>query len=240
MHFYKFNIGDYKSHTSHLDLLEDLAYRRMLDYCYLNETGLPESADEIARLISMRTHSESIANVLREFFVLENGEYINERAAAEIFEYKEKNKKAAKSAKARWRKNKEKADANALRTECEGNAKQETLNKKQETLIKSAVASLPCTKGETYHIQQSDVDTWSNAYPAVDILQELRKIYAWLSANPSKLKTLKGCPRFVNNWFSRTQDQGGNKKVNTNKTVTLTQKQDFIELHTDCSWANDL
>ena len=30
------------------------------------------------------------------------------------------------------------------------------------------------------------------------------------------------------------------KKVNTNKTVTLTQEKDFIDLHTDCSWANDL
>jgi len=104
----------------------------------------------------------------------------------------------------------------------------------------SSVAQLPCTKGDIYYIQQSDIDTWADAYPAVDVFQELRKIYAWLSANPSKLKTLKGCPRFVNNWFSRTQDQGGNKKVNTNKTVTLTQEKDFIELHTDCSWANDL
>ncbi|NDH69342.1 MAG: DUF1376 domain-containing protein, partial [Gammaproteobacteria bacterium] len=32
MHYYQFHIGDYKSHTHHLSLLEDLAYRRLLDF----------------------------------------------------------------------------------------------------------------------------------------------------------------------------------------------------------------
>ena len=62
MHYYQFNIGDYASHTQHLDEIEDVAYRRMLDYCYLNEIGLPKSVDEVARLIRMRTHSERNAN----------------------------------------------------------------------------------------------------------------------------------------------------------------------------------
>ncbi len=62
MHHYPFHVGDYASHTQHLDELEDLAYRRMLDFIYLNETNLPESVDEIARLIRMRTHSERNAN----------------------------------------------------------------------------------------------------------------------------------------------------------------------------------
>ena len=49
MFYYSFNIGDYQSHTSHLSEMEDLAYRRMLDWCYLHEKPLPEEVDEILR-----------------------------------------------------------------------------------------------------------------------------------------------------------------------------------------------
>lgn len=33
----------------------------------------------------------------------------------------------------------------------------------------------------------------------------------WLDANPTKRKTRRGVKRFVNNWLSRTQDQGGTR-----------------------------
>lgn len=139
MHYYQFNIGDYVSSTQHLDESEDLAYRRMLDVYYSKELPLPESQDEIARLIRMRTHSESIAIVLREFFVLENDGYHCIRADKEISSFQAKSDKARKSAEARWNKNKDlpknSVDANALRTESEGNAKHKTLNTKQETYI---------------------------------------------------------------------------------------------------------
>jgi len=145
MYFFKFNISDYLSHTSHLDELEDLAYRRMLDWYYLHEKPLPKSVDEIAKNIRMRTHCECIANVLREFFIETENGFENNRANSEIITYNEKSGKAKDSAKVRWDKNKNKNkhlpnDANALRTECEGNAKQETLNTKQETIPYQLIA----------------------------------------------------------------------------------------------------
>ena len=83
MHYYSFNIGDYASHTSHLDPLEDIAYRRMIDWCYLHEESLPEDVDQIARLIRMREHCTCIANVLHEFFTLDDDGYSNERINSE-------------------------------------------------------------------------------------------------------------------------------------------------------------
>ncbi len=47
------------------------------------------------------------------------------------------------------------------------------------------------------------------AYPAVPVDAELRKVKAWLAANPTKKKTAKGMPRFINSWFSRAQDDAG-------------------------------
>jgi uncharacterized protein YdaU (DUF1376 family) len=134
MHYYQFNIKDYKAHTEHLDELEDLAYRRMIDWCYLHECGLPADVDEIARLIRMRTHCECIATVLKEFFCNIDDEYLNKHIDADIQKYKEKSDKARHSANARWNKKKIKVDANALRTECEGNANNKPLTINQELL----------------------------------------------------------------------------------------------------------
>jgi uncharacterized protein YdaU (DUF1376 family) len=119
MHYYQFNIGDYASHTAHLDPLEDIAYRRMLDYCYLNECGLPETIESIARVIRMRTHCDCIATVLQEFFFShDDGTWHHTRVDNEILAYKGKSAKASESARKRW----DNVDANALRTQSEGNA----------------------------------------------------------------------------------------------------------------------
>lgn len=122
MHYYQFNIGDYMRDTQHLDELEDLVYRRLLDLCYLSETPLPLDVKEVARRIRMRTECERIANVLREFFTETPEGFVNPRATASIEAYKSKGEKARASAKARWNKNNDLPDANALRTECETNA----------------------------------------------------------------------------------------------------------------------
>lgn len=138
MHYYKFNIGDYASHTQHLDPIEDIAYRRMLDWLYLNEMPLPLDVEDIARLIRMRTHSECIAIVLREFFQSHSDGYTHVRVDKELAVYQERSDKAKKSAEARWKKNpapaKDSYDANALRNECEGNAKHKPLTTNHKTV----------------------------------------------------------------------------------------------------------
>jgi uncharacterized protein YdaU (DUF1376 family) len=130
MHYYQFNIGDYKSHTEHLSDLEDLAYRRMLDWYYLHEAPLPIDPAEIARLIRMRSHTDCIAVVLREFFVRTPNGWTNHRADQEIAKAGEKSSKASESAKARWGKRK---DADAMRTNSECNATQDTRHITQDT-----------------------------------------------------------------------------------------------------------
>jgi len=87
VHYFQFNIGDYASHTRHLSLLEDLAYRRMLDSYYLREEPLPESAAEVARLIGMREHIAEIEQVLSDFFELTADGWRHARADREIAGY---------------------------------------------------------------------------------------------------------------------------------------------------------
>lgn len=139
MHYYQFNIGDYQSHTAHLSELEDLAYRRLLDWIYLHEKPIPLEIKEVARNIRMRTHCESIAIVLQEFFVGTETGWVSDRVQREIAKAGDKSQKASQSAKARW-------DANALRTQSEGNATHNTLPITQDTLIPVAKATLSTAK----------------------------------------------------------------------------------------------
>ena len=132
MHFYSFNIGDYMSHTVHLSLMEDLAYRRCLDIYYLHEKPLPEDATEVARLIRMPEHKPEVVQVLKEFFTHDVGKgWTNPRTDEEIEKYQGKIQSAIRAGKASAL-----ARSNASSTKVQPNKKQETLNKKQETNIK--------------------------------------------------------------------------------------------------------
>ena len=71
MHSFQFHLGDYYSHTSHLSLTEDLAYRRIIDFYYLHETAPTGRPDQIARLIRMPKEVAAVEQVLNEFFCQE-------------------------------------------------------------------------------------------------------------------------------------------------------------------------
>ena len=102
MHYYQFHIGDYKSHTHHLSLLEDLAYRRLLDFYFLHEQ--PIKHRDIARQIGMRDHEEDVMTVLNEFFLSTPEGFVNPRADKEIKQYKEFAEAGKRGAAKRWSK----------------------------------------------------------------------------------------------------------------------------------------
>ena len=95
MHYYQFNIGDYAKHTRHLTLMEDLAYRRLMDFYYNSELPLSSDVKKLSRLVGMPDHKIEVAQVLEDFFCLTDEGYIQKRIADEIEKY------AAKAAAAR-------------------------------------------------------------------------------------------------------------------------------------------
>jgi len=101
LHYYQFNIGDYASHTKGLSLLEDLAYRRLLDEYYLSESHLSGTAGIIARRVGMNDHVDCVEYILSAFFTkTDSGEWQNERADREISAFKSKQEKASSAGKA--------------------------------------------------------------------------------------------------------------------------------------------
>lgn len=71
------------------------------------------------------------------------------------------------------------------------------------------VLTFQCVKGESWSLPQKQVDAWSVAYPAVDVLSECRKAHAWIEANSAKRKTRGGMPAFLNRWLANEQNRGG-------------------------------
>ena len=98
MHYYQFNIGDYKRDTSHLSLTEHGIYRQLIDLYYLTENPLSINA---ARLICARTDEEKqlTASILDEFFIKTDEGYIHDRCAKELCRIFKKSEKARASAK---------------------------------------------------------------------------------------------------------------------------------------------
>lgn len=104
MNFYKFHLGDYYKKTSHLSMLEDGAYRRLMDAIYLREGPLPQNKEQVYRLARAFTDAEkdAVDVVLAEFFILTDAGYTNARCDAELASVRSKSAKAAESAGRRW------------------------------------------------------------------------------------------------------------------------------------------
>lgn len=138
MYFYKFNIGDYASHTRYLSPMQDLAYRRLLDLYYLHEKPIPK--ENPAALIGMNDCLTDVEQVLNDYFIPVGETWVNKRADDEILEYRGKKKSTSTAGKKSGEVRKANKAAlleqtfNDCSTDVQLNKKQETLNKKQETL----------------------------------------------------------------------------------------------------------
>ena len=68
------------------------------------------------------------------------------------------------------------------------------------------VITLTLNDRTEYPVYQSNVEEWGALYPAVDVIQELRKMRGWIDSNPKNRKTRAGVKRFITGWLARTQD----------------------------------
>ena len=120
MHHYPFHPGDYMLDTAHLEPLEDLVYRRLLDLYYSSEAPIPDDNQKLCKRLRLgfQEFSDLVSSVLSEFFFLENGSWKHTRCEAEIAAYQRK--KAVLSANGslggRPKKSKSKPDAKQKKT----------------------------------------------------------------------------------------------------------------------------
>jgi len=104
MHYYKRNLGDYAKKAGRLSILQHGVYNLLIDACYDREQF--PTKDEAIEWVwaSSAVEIEAVEFVLRKFFVIENGLYVQPRIREEITEYHAKaetNKRIANTRKSR-------------------------------------------------------------------------------------------------------------------------------------------
>lgn len=100
MHYYQFNIADYRKDTGHLSLVEHAIYRQLLDFYYLDERPIPIDPQWIVRRFGI--HAESVETVLREFFDAQDDGWHHARCDAELKKYSNFSEQGKKGAEKRW------------------------------------------------------------------------------------------------------------------------------------------
>ncbi len=93
MHYYKFNIGDWHLHTSHLTLVEEAVYFRLVNHYYNTEKPFAkEETQTLIRRLRLGSESVIVEQILSEFFVLKDESYFHSRCDKEIKTFKNKAK----------------------------------------------------------------------------------------------------------------------------------------------------
>jgi uncharacterized protein YdaU (DUF1376 family) len=204
MHYYQFNIADYRKDTGHLSLLEHGIYRSLLDSYYLNESPLCEDDANLMRTHCVRTEEEQKAfkNIINDYFILTKKGYTHKKCSEQIKKYNEKSEKARLSAKSRW-------DAKAMRTHSEGNANHKPITNNHKPIKKTSRFKPPTLfeVGEYCHERNNLV----NPQSFIDHYES----NGWMRGK-TKIKDWKAC---VRTWESKANEKAkGNIRHNQTPT----------------------
>jgi uncharacterized protein YdaU (DUF1376 family) len=176
MHYYQFNIGDYAKSTLHLSLLEDLAYRRLLDRYYDTEKPLEADITKLCRFIRMGSYETETQQVLDEFFSLTQKGWIQKRVAKELGQYSAKADSARANGKKGGRPKKTQSVNLANPDLTQPKAKQEPLTIKQEPIKELSSSTDDCPHSKI-------VDSYHSCLP------QLRKVKVWNDKRKKNLRT---------------------------------------------------
>jgi uncharacterized protein YdaU (DUF1376 family) len=146
MHYYKFNIADYRKDTGHLTTIEHGIYRQLIDWQYLDEQPIPLETQVVMRRLRLGSeHETSLLNVLSDFFAKGNEGYSQTRIRLEINEYHgqaDKNRTNGKLG-GRPKKTQSVIDGNPDESQNNPNHKPLTTNHKPLTKDKTATSVAP-------------------------------------------------------------------------------------------------
>ena len=89
----------------------------------------------------------------------------------------------------------------------------------------TSIASEPTTglpplilkDGSRFHISENHLNEFVDAYPGVDVRDQIMKMSQWLKTNPTKRKTKNGIMRFINSWIARSERETINAAQSSTK-----------------------
>ena len=78
--------------------------------------------------------------------------------------------------------------------------------------------------GYRFHISQKHFNEFVNAYPGVDVRDQIMKMSQWLKTNQTKRKTKNGIMRFINSWIARSERE----TINASQSSTKISMPEYI------------
>lgn len=170
MHYYEFNVGDYRRRTTHLTPIEHYIYRTLLDWYFLNEQPLKADMNYLLRILGLTKRNEAqVQNVLDDFFFEEDGVYHNKRADEMLSKYKTKQETNSENGKKGGRP--KKSDDNQSETDTKPN------KNPNETELK------PNEKPTNNHKPITNIDIHTNAHEKnFDSSQDFEGVMKWVNA----------------------------------------------------------
>lgn len=109
-----------------------------------------------------------------------------------------------------------------------------TQNDSEKLQTEEIAISIPLLGNEEYNISKTEVNQMEKYYPAIDVMDELRKCAAWNYANAKNRKTKRGIMRHINGWLSRAQDSARRYPM-PNRNQSNNASIDFANL-----WYNEI
>ena len=160
-----------------------------------------------------------------DLFCFDNDSFFSPKLIFFLQPYIEKSERARFAANLRWN------NANAQQMLCTSNASKVNKTKLNESEVNQSkeneskenssepyqaselvILEIPLIKRDGFYlITESMIKEWEDTFPAVDIMQDLKNMRAWCIANPTKNKTKQGALKFITQWLTKTQNNGGNK-----------------------------
>ena len=90
----------------------------------------------------------------------------------------------------------------------------------QTSFASERVTGLPpliLKDGSRFHISENHLNEFVDAYPGVDVRDQIMKMSQWLKTNPTKRKTKNGIMRFINSWIARSEREAINAPQSSTK-----------------------
>ena len=124
-----------------------------------------------------------------------------------------------------------------------------TINNPIQSAVSDEKTSLPAVRSQKLGFDYSTnrfinmadnrplFDSWVEAYPAVDVRGELKKMAAWLASNPKNKKS--DIVRFANSWLSKEQDKAKPAAKTFYEITKEQEKADAVERYSELSKATD-
>ena len=78
--------------------------------------------------------------------------------------------------------------------------------------------------GSRFHISDNHLNEFVDAYPGVDVRDQIIKMSQWLKVNPTKRKTKNGIMRFINSWIARSERE----TINASQSSTKISMPEYI------------